>query len=960
MAELPTKEELEKLYHEKGHDALVWYAWRNTLRILPILGSLSLEEVWPDKLVENIYLILRIPIVIQQWLIAKERAQSVINTVGLEATRAVAATKDGTAVTDAEIFAAKTDFLAVSERQAAASAKIDAETARTIAIKARDIAFSKNSIVRFITDTSKLDFVRANADSACIAAERAESIAAKQAARASDAAESAAISQSIDCEAKKAVVRAKAIADEVSTAEAAAAVVRIVDVVLNDTKSAIAETMVIAARAAKIEAESVAMARNDFNWLYETDFFQDSIPLFSINKLYDKKPKKILEWESGLLGNLRQLKLEFLAEDLKNLWNGDFPESHVQNYLKEFSVAITNDPIALQLAVLGAKIEITHSVRVILLGPGGAGKSSLSDRLQGKRVEHIKQLTVGVDYLQHQSINVLDTFPDCGLDDKKLNLFLWDFGGQTIFHGLHSAFLHENCVYVLVVDSRHEQAPDEWLHQIRHLAGSQVKVLLVTNWYEKCETYQNKTRLRREFPKQFSDESFFYFSCLDKDEPDFKRFVQSLVKASLDSQKMVLKETLDVQRALDAQYKDGDTVFVRESKLRELIAANIQDAKNTDSTLNQLQQLGFLVQVEKGKSRYCLKPAWAVDNAYQLLYSPILRQANGILNLTELEQVFAGKVDEYHVEYLVSFLNERSLCIRLQDNGKYFFPDATRADEPLLVSELLNQQNKLMLRFDLPYLPLGFHARLVHKLFVPHSEVGIHDPQDIWRQGFILRAGTTSQAVVHYLLRKNVIEMVLTGDLKAFSALLREFYTHLKAVLVSPNGIRPEQIHPSVLFNQQSFSVHSGEDLVNVLAQINSYDQLFQEVRKMASTGNINVTNGQVIIGDGNIQKSHSDNTTITVTADQRQIISSVLDEMLRHKAHLSDDVLEAVYDVRKAVKADEKQPTEKSQSVLGKLWGGLRELTNIAKDMTDVGGFVVEHQAALGTAVTAAAALLS
>ncbi|MBJ6610014.1 MAG: hypothetical protein JG718_06610 [Candidatus Thiothrix moscowensis] len=598
-------------------------------------------------------------------------------------------------------------------------------------------------------------------------------------------------------------------------------------------------------------------------------------------------------------------------------------------------------------------------MRILFLGDGGAGKSSLVDRLKNKSVEEIKIATQGINKQECFSFDLFGDPITSSIDENIFYIYIWDFGGQTIFHGLHSAFLHENCVYVLVVDSRHEQAPDEWLHQIRHLAGSQAKVLLVTNWYEQCETYQNKTRLLREFPDLLTADSFFYFSCLDKDAPDFKRFVQSLVKASLDSQKMVLKETLDVQRALDEKYKDGDTVFVRESKLRDLIATVIQHPESADSTLNQLQQLGFLVQVEKGKSRYCLKPAWAVDNAYQLLYSPILRQANGILNLTELEQVFAGKVDEDHVEYLVSFLHERSLCIRLQDNGKYFFPDATGADEPPLVSELLNKQNKLTLRFDLPYLPLGFHARLVHKLFVPHSEVGIHNPQDIWRQGFILRAGA-SQAIVHYLLRKNVIEMVLAGELKEFSLLLREFYTHLKAVVVSPNGIRPEQIHPSVLFNQQSFSVHSGEGLVKVLAQINSYDQLFQEVRKMASTGNINVTNGQVIIGDGNIQKSHSDNTTITVTADQRQIISSVLDEMLRHKANLSDDVLEAVYDVRKAVKSDEKQPTEKSQSVLGKLWGGLRELTNVAKDMTDVGGFVVEHQAAIGTAVTAAAALLS
>lgn len=128
----------------------------------------------------------------------------------------------------------------------------------------------------------------------------------------------------------------------------------------------------------------------------------------------------------------------------------------------------------------------------------------------------------------------------------------------------------------------------------------------------------------------------------------------------------------------------------------------------------------------------------------------------------------------------------------------------------------------------------------------------------------------------------------------------------------------------------------------------------------MASKINVNVGDGsQVAIDAHNVtQKYNSDN--VTITADQRQIISSVLDEMLRHKANLPDDVLEAVYDVRKTVKADEKQPTEKSQSVLGKLWGGIRELTNVAKDMTDVGGFVVEHQAAIGTAVTAAAALLS
>jgi len=50
-ATLPTKEELEQLYKDKGREAVVWYAWRNSLRALPILGRLPLKEVWEEDAV---------------------------------------------------------------------------------------------------------------------------------------------------------------------------------------------------------------------------------------------------------------------------------------------------------------------------------------------------------------------------------------------------------------------------------------------------------------------------------------------------------------------------------------------------------------------------------------------------------------------------------------------------------------------------------------------------------------------------------------------------------------------------------------------------------------------------------------------------------------------------------------------------------------------------------------------
>ena len=57
MAELPTKDELEQLYHEKGRDALIWYAWRCALRMLPTLGQLPTSDVWKKDSVSHIYII---------------------------------------------------------------------------------------------------------------------------------------------------------------------------------------------------------------------------------------------------------------------------------------------------------------------------------------------------------------------------------------------------------------------------------------------------------------------------------------------------------------------------------------------------------------------------------------------------------------------------------------------------------------------------------------------------------------------------------------------------------------------------------------------------------------------------------------------------------------------------------------------------------------------------------------
>ena len=109
--------------------------------------------------------------------------------------------------------------------------------------------------------------------------------------------------------------------------------------------------------------------------------------------------------------------------------------------------------------------------------------------------------------------------------------------------------------------------------------------------------------------------------------------------------------------------------------------------------------------------------------------------------------------------------------------------------------------------------------------------------------------------------------------------------------------------------------------------------------------------NAQFIFGNDNTQKSHSDNVTITITADQRQIISTMLDEMLEHK--LPKDVTKAVVKMQDIVDADAENPKEETQSLLGSFFNGVKKIAGFTEDAAKISGFVAEHQDEIGAVLT-------
>ena len=170
----------------------------------------------------------------------------------------------------------------------------------------------------------------------------------------------------------------------------------------------------------------------------------------------------------------------------------------------------------------------SNTIKVILLGEAGAGKTNLINAC------------CNVQFNPNSSSNLTASFSEKKIEINKTqyNLKIWDTAGQEKFRSLNTLFIKDSQICILVYDITNRASFEElnfWKKQVTDLLGDKPLIAVVGN---KIDLYENE-EISDEEGEEYAKSNGIEFGLTSaKTEPrSFEKFVKDLVAKFLEKNK---------------------------------------------------------------------------------------------------------------------------------------------------------------------------------------------------------------------------------------------------------------------------------------------------------------------------------------------------------------------------------------------------------------------------------------
>lgn len=323
-----------------------------------------------------------------------------------------------------------------------------------------------------------------------------------------------------------------------------------------------------------------------------------------------------------------------------------------------------------------------NEAKLIMVGQGAVGKSSLVERMVTGRFKVGKKATEG--------IKISDW--SCQINRKnKVTVHIWDFGGQEMMHATHQFFLTQRSLYLLVLNRRQggaDREADYWFRLIRAFGGKDAPVIVVLN-KQKSEPFDvNRGAWLEKYAGNIK--GFVETDCTDgksiaKLKQKIREELQSLksIKASFPRRWFAIKDDLSQMKSQFITFQD----------YRAICRKYKEDSPESQTSLaGFLHDLGIALNYKDDprlRFAYVLKPEWVTEGIYALLHAFVA--SKGLFSRVDAEKVLKPKgYSTEATEFIMGLMEQFELS----------FPLGDRQNRALIPQLLDDQQPKEALTSD--------------------------------------------------------------------------------------------------------------------------------------------------------------------------------------------------------------------------------------------------------------------
>jgi small GTP-binding protein len=363
-----------------------------------------------------------------------------------------------------------------------------------------------------------------------------------------------------------------------------------------------------------------------------------------------------------------------------------------------------------------------NEAKIILIGDGASGKTSLTKRLISNEFDPQEPVTHG--------IRITPWPVESGGRQIKANI--WDFGGQEIMHATHQFFLSKRSLYVIVLDGRKDEQAEYWLRHVSAFGGDSPVLIVLNKQDENCGFDLNRAHLLRKYP---AVKGFYSTSC--KKDTGIGEFRAALLAALA---QVPLLETrwpkswFLVKERLEQMPEPYISCDEYERYCRE---AGIAERQSQEVLIDFLNDLGVAVHFKELEldDTHVLNPLWLTNGVYRLVTADQTAKQGGVLEKADLRSLLEKRsAEDYDYprsrhKYLLALMRKFELCYEL-NNEAVLIPQLLPVKEPVFTFD-----ESVSLRFVLHYphfLPPSVFPRFLVRV---HKDI----KADLrWRTGVVL------------------------------------------------------------------------------------------------------------------------------------------------------------------------------------------------------------------------------